>query len=850
MTTLIVNGILANYGFCIKKSSITTQIIKFLENYFTVKPKNLYDDENLEDDTSFEVYYSDDKFIVIPKFIAGTKIKYSLNYNNETMSEEIKRIDVKEVKKEDEEIKNNIKYIQFKITKVSYKFKPINIEFKGKLREYQHEIIKSILQTFNYNLEAEQNNQQLKPTGGIIQLGCGAGKCLAKGTEILMFDGRIKLVESIVPGDILMGDDSTPRNVLTIARGQELMYKINADINNYYIVNESHILSLKNIYTNKITDISVKDYLQLNNDEKNNLYGYRVPITFNNKSYEVNPYVFGSWLADEYYSDSIIESQIFINFLKEYNINKNIHIPHHYKCNSSKIQLELLAGIIDSNNCYIENNTFNFINNNEQLINDIIFITRSLGFVSNKINKDTFFIISFYCANSKDLALPSKKNKHIINPNHSLNYRIMLEKLYIGNYYGFELDGNRRFLLGDYTVTHNTVLAIYLAHLLKLKTLIIVHQEFLQDQWIERFNMFTNARIGTIRQDVLDIENKDVVIGMVHSISGRDYPDSVFKEFGLVIYDETHHMGSRVFSRTLLKTSSRYNIGLSATPERSDGMMRMVKWFIGDVIYQMEKKFNYRILVKKIFFRSEDPLFKEKKRWIQGGIKPDHTKMLGNLINVKSRNNLMINIINTLKGMNRKIFVLSSRVEHLETLKNGVDKLIKDANESHIYNTYYYMGKSKKGERKMAEKDGDIIFATLQLAEEGLDISRLDSIIIALPVKKEKTLLQSIGRILRNDTLTNLTQIPVVIDISDLMSIYTKWSQKRDLVYNKKKWYMQHFYWDDENYLHKKSDDKNKKPMNIMFDDILDEDFIEKNLILTEKDNKEDDNKEEEDFES
>jgi superfamily II DNA or RNA helicase len=180
--------------------------------------------------------------------------------------------------------------------------------------------------------------------------------------------------------------------------------------------------------------------------------------------------------------------------------------------------------------------------------------------------------------------------------------------------------------------------------------------------------------------------------------------------------------------------------------------------------------------------------------------------------------------------------VLSSRVEHLETLKNGVDKLIKDANESHIYNTYYYMGKSKKGERKMAEKDGDIIFATLQLAEEGLDISRLDSIIIALPVKKEKTLLQSIGRILRNDTLTNLTQIPVVIDISDMMSIYTKWSQKRDLVYNKKKWYMQHFYWDDENFQHKKLDDKNKKPMNIMFDDILDEDFIEKNLILTEKD--------------
>jgi superfamily II DNA or RNA helicase len=155
------------------------------------------------------------------------------------------------------------------------------------------------------------------------------------------------------------------------------------------------------------------------------------------------------------------------------------------------------------------------------------------------------------------------------------------------------------------------------------------------------------------------------------------------------------------------------------------------------------------------------------------------------------------------------------------------------------------MGKTKKGERRMAEKDGDIIFATMQLAEEGLDIPHLDTIVFALPVsikkekgtrvKYEKTLIQSVGRILRNDKLEELTQIPLVVDITDILSIYQNWSKKRDEVYEKKDWYMQNYHWIDNKYIYASDEDINANPMNIMFDDIIDEDFIEKNLILTNK---------------
>ena len=125
-----------------------------------------------------------------------------------------------------------------------------------------------------------------------------------------------------------------------------------------------------------------------------------------------------------------------------------------------------------------------------------------------------------------------------------------------------------------------TLLAIYLAYLLKLKTLVVVNQEFLQNQWIDRFTKFTNAKIGKIQGKVVDIENKDVVIGMVQSISMKDYDESVFKDFGLVIYDEVHHYGSRVYSQALMKTAAKYTIGLTATLERSDGMVKIINWFL------------------------------------------------------------------------------------------------------------------------------------------------------------------------------------------------------------------------------------------------------------------------------
>lgn len=99
-----------------------------------------------------------------------------------------------------------------------------------------------------------------------------------------------------------------------------------------------------------------------------------------------------------------------------------------------------------------------------------------------------------------------------------------------------------------------TVVALNIIYRLKKKTLVVVHKEFLMNQWIERIEMFLpNAKIGKIQQNKYDVENKDIVICMLQTISMREFPLNAFDCFGLIIIDEAHRIPSRVFSKALSK---------------------------------------------------------------------------------------------------------------------------------------------------------------------------------------------------------------------------------------------------------------------------------------------------------
>jgi superfamily II DNA or RNA helicase len=127
-----------------------------------------------------------------------------------------------------------------------------------------------------------------------------------------------------------------------------------------------------------------------------------------------------------------------------------------------------------------------------------------------------------------------------------------------------------------------TVMALKIISLLKKKTLILVHKEFLMNQWIERITEFLpDAKVGKIQAQTFDIEGHDIVIGMIQTLYDKEYPANTFDSFGLTIIDEVHRIGSEQFSRTLFKTITPYMLGISATVERKYKLTRVFYMFIG-----------------------------------------------------------------------------------------------------------------------------------------------------------------------------------------------------------------------------------------------------------------------------
>ena len=169
-------------------------------------------------------------------------------------------------------------------------------------RPYQDEQLENTKRDF------EAGNNRL-----LLVAATGTGKCLGLGTPVLMFDGSVKAVEDIIVGDLLMGPDSLPRTVLTLARGREEMFRVTPVKGESYVVNRSHILSLRvtprkknQIYAT--VNIAVNDYLQQNSHFKHRAKGYRTEIDFASQNVPLDPYYVGLWIGDGNSRDTSISS--------------------------------------------------------------------------------------------------------------------------------------------------------------------------------------------------------------------------------------------------------------------------------------------------------------------------------------------------------------------------------------------------------------------------------------------------------------------------------------------------------------------------------------------------------------
>jgi superfamily II DNA or RNA helicase len=657
----------------------------------------------------------------------------------------------------------------------------INVEFKGTLRDHQVPVTAKYLEHVKINGGG----------GGLLELPCGFGKCLGFGTLVLMFDGKLERVENIKVGDLLMGDNSMPRRVLSLARGREQMYKIKNLYGDEYVCNESHILSLKyKNNNNSIIDISVKDYLDLPKFEQLKLYGYKVPIQFmkTNKIIDIDPYILGSRLPS----------------------NVELPIPHAYKTNSREIRLQVLAGLIDIIGTRCRNYYRIELTNgrNTPLKNDIIYLCRSLGFSCSKktcratycrqnaaiicvygdylaeipVLKSENIYITKQLKETDSLLKPKQlkegmlKGTSFANPRKERGFkprkeRIFVEKLKEDDYYGFEIDGNRRFVLGDFSVTHNTSIGLYLCSQLKKKTLVIVHKEFLMNQWIERIQQFMpEAKVGKLQGQIVDIEGKDIVLAMLQSLSMKDYPASLFDSFGLTIIDEVHHISSEVFSCALFKLVTKYMLGLSATMNRKDGTTEVFKMFLGEVLFKMERSKDEEVLVRGITYESNDDEYNKLELDFRG--QTAASTMLSKICNYNRRSEFILRVLKDMLVENPKqqIMIIASYRNILEYFHQAIT-------HHSICSVGYYVGGMKEAALKLSESK-QVVLATYSMAAEGLDIKSLTTLMMITPMTSIE---QAVGRILREKH----DFAPVVVDIIDTHDNFQRQWQKRKAFYKK-----------------------------------------------------------------
>jgi superfamily II DNA or RNA helicase len=304
-----------------------------------------------------------------------------------------------------------------------------------------------------------------------------------------------------------------------------------------------------------------------------------------------------------------------------------------------------------------------------------------------------------------------------------------------------------------------TISSIYTAVKLGVKTLILVHKEFLAEQFEESIKRFVpKATVSRIKGPVCDTSG-DFVIGMIQTILSRKY--DCFDGFGTLITDEAHHVAAESFTSAMFYTSFKHVIALTATPTRKDGLTRVLYWLFGDLAYEARRTNQKNVTVKILPFRCPEyqtppPLNR------RGDI--CYSSLISKICDITKRTKFLVDQAKQLAETGRYVLVLSHRRQHAIDICSELKKLGVDAAT--------YLGGDK------VEPDCLVICATYALASEGYDNPRLSGLILATP---SSDVVQAVGRILRGGPGSD----PVIVDIVDQYSLFISQSAKRRCWYKK-----------------------------------------------------------------
>lgn len=347
----------------------------------------------------------------------------------------------------------------------------------------------------------------------VIDAKAGAGKCLGFNTPVLMADGAVRPVQDVRAGDLLMGPDGEPRLVLSTSTGHGPLFEITPTKGDPWICNDVHVLTLVNSVSGEVFDIPLNEYLAFPRPSRlRDAKLFRVGVPFEPQATAIEPYLLGLWLGDgtvgqPQISTPDVEIHNYLGSIaRNYGVGAKVHvygekcprvdltgdnhrtgcrvpnpireevvrcfvngekrIPENYLRNSREARLALLAGLVDTDG-YYGKGYFEIITKYDGLCDDIIYLARSLGFAAYATKKIGRIEVTNFegvynritiaghinqvpCLVARKKPTPRQQKKDVLRTGFKANY------IGRGDYYGFTLDRDGRFLLGDFTVTHNT----------------------------------------------------------------------------------------------------------------------------------------------------------------------------------------------------------------------------------------------------------------------------------------------------------------------------------------------------------------------------------------------------------
>jgi superfamily II DNA or RNA helicase len=356
-----------------------------------------------------------------------------------------------------------------------------------------------------------------------------------------------------------------------------------------------------------------------------------------------------------------------------------------------------------------------------------------------------------------------------------------------------------------------TFMAIWLACQLRKRFLVVVHQEFLMEQWRKELeSSIPGIRIGVVQQSktqtgfveaaeptVAELKERlrahrlkvggtraellarlrtvepapepvlyDCTICMIQTVAAREWSADAFSDFGFAIFDECHHLGAEHFSRAMMSIQTKHMLGLSATPDRLDGLDNVFLWCVGPVRYQIKvREADDTVEVRVLRFTSADPAYADSPTDFRGDV--CRPKLCNQLAEYHPRTVAICNELEPLLQEDRKLLILSDRISHL----NEFEKVLRDKGFTSI--GYYIGGMTTEGRDEAATKQ--IVLASFAMAAEGMNIRALNTVALVTPKSRIE---QAVGRIFRLKK-EERTCHPIIFDILDSHDVLFPQYKKR-----------------------------------------------------------------------